>query len=130
MLNLNDSLPYQKLDFEFGPAEIIELEVIPAHLKLLQRIRIEYLNSGNYMLGEIALNSKRPYGNEMACFDVLKTFGIEYEDENIGPAIEFATKIHIQMASILQILAYNLSIEPGIYIRDKYRLNVWTKKIF
>jgi hypothetical protein len=82
------------------------------HRKLLRRLNIGYdeWTEG----GAPEVDPKRPYGNGDLYGDMREILG--RPDAPDGELIE----LHKQMATVLQILVYTASLEPGEYESPKY----------
>lgn len=91
------------------------------HMKLLERFYVTW--NDNLYEGAPEINPKRPYGNSMPMNDVCEILGWETEEEYLtedDELMEKATKIHREMAIVLQILVDNsrIGISPGKYIGE------------
>lgn len=116
----------------------MEFEVKPEHIKLFQRSFIHH--SDMAYDGAFAQGYKRPYGNSDIAGDVYeilhdgRSFWEDHEDDEdfddeMPEALEEELlKLHTELATAVQIFAYTLTIEPGLYRRpNQYQKRVWVK---
>ena len=103
-----------------------EFEVTEDHIKLLQNFYISYNDYCEFGAPEIC--PKRPYGNSDVFGDIGEALGIKPEDEEEGYFSDEQEaemhRLHLETQYALQILVDNLSIEPGIYVKE----NKWSNK--
>jgi hypothetical protein len=102
-----------------------KFEVTENHIKLLQRMYVEWDDSGYD--GAPSINLKRPYGNSYVAHDIAEIIGEPFDEDGelSGVQLENMLDIHQEMDTVLQILLVNLSIQPGIYTRSETYTNDW-----
>lgn len=92
-------------------------EVNEKHIKLLKNMYVSW----NYScFGAPTVEPKRPYGNTRVYEDMGKILSLGEIDEDgelhlSDKEVEELSKLHQEMETVLQILLYNCSIEPGVY---------------
>lgn len=92
-------------------------------LKLLSKMHIGW---NDCEFGAPAVDCKRPYGNSSVYSDIAAILHIEpaLDDEFSQEQTDDMYAIHQSMQTVLQILAFNRSIEIGAYKAEKYS-NEW-----
>lgn len=97
------------------------------HVKLLRRLNIGYDQWTEWGAPEV--DPKRPYGNSDLYGDMREILGrpcvvIEGEESDHDELM----KLHREMETVLQILVYVGSIEPGEYESPKYFAE-WRRRV-
>lgn len=96
------------------------------HIKLLKNMYVTWNCS---CFGAPTVEPKKPYGNSRVYEDMRKILdlGKNNEDGELNLSdkeVEELSELHHEMEIVLQILLYNCSIEPGVYINPGYS-NKW-----
>ena len=109
-------------------------EITEDHLKLVRRLLFHHRSDWDYF-GSPSVGEKRPYGNSDVVGDIIEILGWKAEqDWNEDywhwpkEMEEKALKIHIEMATVLQIAACTLKFETGTYkCSEAYDQLSWRK---
>lgn len=103
-----------------------KFKVEEVHIQLLKNMRVTWNDS---CFGSPTVDPKRPYGSTTVIEDMAKklNIGIVDEDGEIQLSDEQEKKLlqfHKETETVLEILLYNCSIKPGIYVNKGYS-NEW-----
>lgn len=101
-------------------ANRLSFELKPEHIKLLQRLSIEWEDDGAY-LGCITGDSKRPYGNSDIEDDIRQITGKDLTDSQ-------CRDLHEEVKFALQIICRNGKVKTGTYTRPDEYGDRWSPK--
>lgn len=115
-----------------------EFEVKPEHIKLFQRSYIQH--SDLAYDGAFTQGYMRPYGNSDVAGDIYEILhdgqtwwedhedDEDFDDEMPEELEDELLRLHTELATAVQIFAYTLTIEPGLYRRPEwYDTRAWVK---
>lgn len=96
------------------------------HIRLLKGMKLSW---NDLCFGAPTVNPKRPYGSSLVIDDMAKILSIGELDENgelqlIDDQERELLNLHKEMEKVIEILLYNCSITPGVYV-NKGNSNEW-----
>jgi hypothetical protein len=102
-----------------------QFKVTDAHLKLAQRM---YVRWEDCEFGAPSIDCKRPYGNSSVVSDILEILGFPIPEEVPESLSDYATNLHAEMETALQIFLCTQSFSVGTYEKtDEYGARSWKK---
>lgn len=104
-----------------------EFTITKDHLKLLQRMYVEWDNS---YYGSPLINCKRPYGNSDVLLDIAEILEWDIDDDSglTSNQWNIAERLHKETKTALQICLITGRFETGTFEkRDRYCDRSWQK---
>ena len=97
-------------------------KITKEHLILAKEMNVRWLDC---VYGSPCIDPKRPYGNKDVEEDICRYLGfnkveVDYETKFLTKDLEYASKIHKEMETALQIFLSTLSFKVGEYECEKY----------
>lgn len=105
-------------------------KITEEHLKLLKRMYVSWWDCD---YGAPSIDCKRPYGNSDVEEDICEILGkekndVDYESEYLTKYSKYASKLHNEMQTVLQICLSLLTFEVGeYYLTEEYDTTSWKK---
>lgn len=125
------SLPEALLEHAYDLRRTTGFTVTDDHLKLLSELEIDYDDVTEFGAPEV--DPKRPYGNSDVYLDIAEAIGMTADRTDDDGDPDFSDRqllelhrLHLEMATVLQILVRNRRIGPGRYTRDSPYTNTWS----
>jgi hypothetical protein len=105
----------------------MQFTITQNHLLLLNRFFINDYKDDN----EIAVNTKRPFGNSDYLDDICEILGfkqveVNFQEMYLTKDLEYAGKIFSELATALQICLVRLKFEEGVFEKkNEYENRSW-----